>query len=264
MPSRVALWCWYHGEGFRGYQAQRVGPTVQHTVMAALRAAGYSRNPVVCSRTDLGVHARMQVLSMRVVEGESVEELPARLNAALPANVGIIAARPVGSSFHAAWSSAGKTYRYRLLLDDEPTWSPVAWRVNVDLDRLERAVRCAVGTRDFAQFHDSSSAVRPRTITEVSLHRGAHVAELRIRGDAFGRYMVRQLVGGAVDVATGATSLEAFQAALDGLGRLRPTRAPANGLVLWEVEYPAPDDPFAALRHAPDGLPDRPPFCAGA
>ena len=30
MSSRItALWCWYHGGPFRGYQSQTVGPTVE-------------------------------------------------------------------------------------------------------------------------------------------------------------------------------------------------------------------------------------------
>jgi tRNA pseudouridine38-40 synthase len=261
MPSRVALWCWYHGGGFRGYQSQQVGPTVQDTVITALRAAGFSRNPVVCSRTDLGVHARMQVLSLRVVEGGRAEEMAGRLNAVLPATVGIACSRLAPPKFHAAWSSVGKEYRYRLLLADDPEWDPSSWRVSLDPALLELALARVVGTRDFSIFHDSSSTVRPRTITHAAaVARGARL-EIRLRGDAFGRYMVRQLVGGMVDVATGACSLDRFTAALEGQRTCRPTRAPARGLVLWEICYPSEADPFASVRPCPGGLPQVPPFC---
>src|SRR5687767_14936972 len=89
----VALWCWYDGGAFRGYQSQPVGPTVQDTLMAALRASGLSRNPVPAGRTDLGVHARMQVGSMRIVENLPTSELAARINAHLPRSVGVAVAR---------------------------------------------------------------------------------------------------------------------------------------------------------------------------
>lgn len=231
--------------------------------MTALRAAGYSRNPVVCSRTDLGVHARMQVLSLRVLAGEPLAELAPRLNAVLPPTVGVVCASLAGPKFHAAWSSVGKEYRYRLLLADDARWGDAAWRVEVDPSALRSALELVVGTRDFSIFHDASSTVRPRTITSAELVTIGPRLEVRLRGDAFGRYMVRQLVGGMVDVATGASTLGAFAAALEGHGRLRPTRAPAKGLVLWEIHYPPADDPFASVRHCPTGVPEVPPFADG-
>src|SRR5688572_6233230 len=134
-PSRiVAPWCWYHGGAFRGYQSQPVGPTVQDTLMAALREAGFSRNPVPSGRTDLGVHARMQVLGMRVVEDVAPEDVAERLNAVLPPSVGIALSRPAPRKFHPQWQAQAKEYRYRLLLKDDPAWAPYAWRVDVGAD----------------------------------------------------------------------------------------------------------------------------------
>lgn len=203
----------------------------------------------------------MQVLSLRVVERGPPEEMAERLNAALPPTVGIACSRLAGPKFHAAWSAVGKEYRYRLILEDDPRWNTAAWNVKLDPNLLERALPLVVGTRDFSVFHDSSSAVRPRTITDACLVSTGGRLEVRLKGDAFGRYMVRQLVGGLVDVANGTCSLEAFAAALSGAGRLRPTRAPAQGLVLWEILYPSDDDPFASERRDASGLPPTPPFC---
>ena len=203
----------------------------------------------------------MQVLSLRVVESGRPEEMASRLNAVLPPTVGVAFSRLAGPKFHAAWSSVGKEYRYRLLLEDDPRWDDGAWKVNFDVGLFERALALVAGTRDFSVFHDSSSAVRPRTITEARLVATDGRLEVRLKGDAFGRYMVRQLVGGLFDVASGTCTLEAFAAALDGTGRLRPTRAPARGLTLWEVFYPPHDDPFATERGLPSGLPLGPPFC---
>jgi tRNA pseudouridine38-40 synthase len=259
--SLMALWCWYHGGAFRGYQSQLQGPTVQDTVRAALQRAGFSRNPAACSRTDLGVHARMQVLSMRVPAGEPLTELVPRVNAELDGTVGVVCARPAPRKFHAAWSSEGKEYRYRLALGDAPGWEGYAWRVEAAAERLEALLPRLAGTRDFSAFHDHQSSVRPRTLRAASLHAlQGPLVEVRIRGDAFGRYMVRTLVGAVVDVALGQRSVGELEAGLIEGRRFRPTRAPAHGLVLWEVEYAPERDPFLQDRRTPPPLPGGPPF----
>lgn len=262
MPSRlVALWCWYHGGGFRGYQSQPQGPTVQDTVKAALRAAGLSRNPVPSGRTDLGVHARMQVLSLRVVEGVPTEEVAARISAQLPKDVGVALAKAAPARFNAAWSASGKAYRYRVALADDAAWGANAWRVDVRPERVAELLERAVGTRDFFAFHDKSSTQKPRTLRRVELVEANGRLDVRLVGDGFGRYMVRFLVGAAIGVARGEVPEEAYLRALETPVPFDAPRAPPQGLVLWEVFYPREADPFTAEeRRLAPGVPGEPPF----
>ncbi len=259
MPSRVvALWCWYHGGAFRGYQSQLQGPTVQDTLLLALRRAGFSREPVASGRTDAGVHARMQVLSMRVFEEVAPEEVAARINAELPPTMGIALSRRARLKFSAQWKSTGKEYRYRFVRGADSPW---AWGLEVDPARLEALLGLVVGTRDFSAFHAAKSPVKLRTIDAVSVHsQGEHV-EVRVRGTGFGRYMVRLLVGGAAAVARGEASEADFRAALERAAPFRHYRAPAHGLVMWEVFFPPEEDPFTAEeRRLAPGVPGEPPF----
>ncbi len=258
----MALWCWYHGGPFRGYQTQVEGPTVQGTIEQALRAAGFSRNPINAGRTDLGVHARMQVLSMRVVEPVAPTDVAARLNAHLPEGVGIACSRPAPWKWNAQWHSTLKEYRYRLALDDRPEWAPFAWRVDFDPARLATAIGALVGARDFFAFHDRGSSRIVRTLTHASVHELAPgVLEVRLVGDAFARYMVRFLVGAAVAVAQGTLDEATFEAAVQRAVPFAKRRAPAHGLVLWEVGFPPELDPFSeADRQLAPGVPQAPPF----
>lgn len=262
MPSRVvALWCWYHGGGFRGYQSQLQGPTVQDTITGALRAVGLERTPVASGRTDLGVHARMQVLSLRVPLEVPADDFARRLDAALPDDVGIALGRDAAPRFNAAWCAARKAYRYRLLLAEDPGWTSHAWRVDVDTGRVEALLRQAVGTRDFFAFHDRSSAQRPRTLRGVELIRRGPRVDVRLDGDGFGRFMVRFLVGAAVGVARGEVPEAAFLRALEAPAPFGAPKAPAQGLVLWDVGYPRELDPFTAEeRRLAPGVPGEPPF----
>lgn len=231
-----------------------------------MRKAGLSRNPVASGRTDAGVHARMQVLSVRVVEPVATAALPAVINAHLPETMGIALAKDAPSHFNAHWRADAKEYRYRLRLSEATGWEGSAWEVGaIDVRALEATLGLAVGTHDFYAFHDKSSVVRERTVHSVEVVERDGLVDVRLRGAGFGRFMVRYLLGGAVAVARGAWSHAGFAEALSrGSTRERPEqlqRAPALGLVLWSVDYPAADDPFTAEERAlAAGVPNRPPF----
>jgi tRNA pseudouridine38-40 synthase len=128
--------------------------------------------------------------------------------------------------------------------------------------RLTDVLAEYAGTRTFAAFHERSSPVRPRTIEATTLAElGSGLFEVRIRGDRFARYLVRFLVGTAVAVAAGVLPGERVTAALEGGEKVQGLKAPAHGLILWDVRYPSDLDPFTASeRELPPGLPENPPF----
>jgi tRNA pseudouridine38-40 synthase len=215
----------------------------------------------------------MQVVSLRIGPGDSPENLAARLPAHLPPEVGLCVARRPHPSFHAQWSAAGKTYRYRVQLGGTvaPEWRHYAMEVaeeprlapyDITPGRLEELLRMAVGQRDFIAFHESSSPRKPRTLESVTLSElGGGLFEVTFRGDAFARYQVRYLMGSALLTAAGGLPEERWRAALETGERIAGLKAAAAGLVLWEVRYPAPLDPFTPTeRAAPPGLPEGPPF----
>jgi len=272
----VALWIWYRGGNFRGFQRQPEGPTVQQALEDALRAEGVPATVMAAGRTDRGVHARMQVVSVRLEPGDSPSALEARLPARLAPGLGLCRVR-APRSFHAQWSASGKEYRYRLWLGDakapEP-WAPFVLDVarepgfesaRVEPARLEALLSLATGTRDFIAFHEKSSPRKPRTLESAALHAlGADLYEVRLKGDGFARYQVRYLVGSALKVAAGRLPEEHWRAALETGVAMEGFKAPAHGLVLWEVHYPPELDPFTVgERLHPPGLPLEPPFHFG-
>jgi len=269
--SRIALWVWYRGDFFRGFQSQLQGPTVQDRLVAALTAVGLRSRPSPAGRTDKGVHARMQIVSLRSPIGP--EELLGHLSPNPFPGFGISYARLAADGFHAQWSNVGKEYRYRIRLDGRASdrWAPFSWTPEdhprlsgraIRPEALAPILRALEGKRDFAAFHESSSPRRIRTIRTAELvDLGDGLAEIRISGDRFARYQVRFMVGSAVAVAAGAISRDAFGAALAGAETIAGIKAPAAGLVLWEVHYPLAIDPFGPEeRRDPDGVPAEPPF----
>ncbi|HZJ54089.1 MAG TPA: tRNA pseudouridine(38-40) synthase TruA [Myxococcaceae bacterium] len=260
---RLALWVWYRGAPFQGWQSQRTGRSVQETLVAALSTHGVSGAPMASGRTDRGVHARCQPVSLRAPPALAPEVLADLGGEAW----GVAAVVDAPRGFHAQWSSAWKEYRYRLGTGPVPAnWRGLVWETathprlvgrTIELARVRWALQRAVGTRDFAALHAPSSVRRPRTLEHVSWWERDGVVEVALRADAFGRYGVRLLVGGAVLVGAGLASEATWERALDSAAPFEGLRAPAAGLTLWEVGYPAQLDPFAGL--APR-LPGVPPF----
>lgn len=230
--------------------------------MTALRQAGLSRNPVPAGRTDAGVHARMQVLSMHVAEPMGNAEIAARLGAALPPELGIAQVVDAPPKLNAAWSASAKEYRYRLTLADLPAWAGLSWRVDARPELVAEVLTRFVGTHDFWAFHDKSSSRKPRTVTHAELvDRGEGRFDVRVVGAGFARHLVRYVVGAAVGVATGALRLDDVNQALEKATLFEGIRAPAQGLTLWEVSYPAAVDPFSKdARASAAGVPRVPPF----
>lgn len=268
---RLALWLWYRGERFRGFQTQIQGPTVQQVLQEALARAGVPATVHPAGRTDLGVHARMQVVSLRLPEGLA-GELPERLAGHLPEGLGLCLAREAKAQFHAQWRCVGKEYRYRVALTPPPArWVGACWypgeeekfrRAPIAPERLEELLRRAEGRRDFWAFHGKSSPRQPRALDKAELRElEPGLCEVRLLGDRFARYQVRYLVGSALLVAAGGLPEEQYLAALEEAVEIRGHRAPGGGLTLWEVHYPPELDPFTPeQRQAPPNLPGDPPF----
>lgn len=279
------LWLWYRGESFSGFQAQPSARTVQATLTEGLAKLGLEVGLMPAGRTDRGVHARMQVISVRVPADEDLATLPSRLESVLPQDLGVVLAAWAPKGFHAQWSATGKEYRYRMAPGALPSgWEPSAWRLEEeprlqgqapDPARLEEALGWMIGTRDFFAFHESSSPRKPRALHEASLrmHEQGAIWEVRLRGEGFGRYMVRYLVGAAVAYACGALEADILRAALEHATPFAGLKAPGPGLILWEVSYPGALEPFgiasggttlAARDRAQSAIPIGPPFAVSS
>lgn len=258
----------YLGTAYAGWQFQDNALTVQQVLEKALLAQlathGIDARPrtIGSGRTDAGVHARAQVAHFRLPD--ETTPLPLRalvhgLDHRLPADVRVLAAARMPGDFHARRSAISKEYRYRLAqrrllspLEAVTTVSTTGFTAGraLDLDALRRTTATLPGRHDFTAFarvggnHDCPV----RRLDSVEWHLDNHdpaLLELRIRGQGFLRGMVRGLVGTLLQVASGERTPEAFAQLLTGRPRHEAgPNAPAHGLVLHEVHYPASCQPL--------------------
>src|SRR5919201_5952194 len=102
MPDvRLKLTLEYDGTPFNGWAAQPGLPTVEGAVREALARTFPSYSSLaVAGRTDTGVHALGQVVSLEVDGGPPPERAAEALNTALPDEVSVVAAERVAGDFH--------------------------------------------------------------------------------------------------------------------------------------------------------------------
>ncbi|WJY96818.1 tRNA pseudouridine(38-40) synthase TruA [Corynebacterium fournieri] len=264
---RLRLDIAYDGTDFHGWARQKGGlRTVQQTIEEALSLV--LRTDValtVAGRTDAGVHAAGQVahadipaetLNQRSIEGDP-GRLVRRLAKLLPEDVRVFDVREAPAGFDARFSALARTYVYRVTTHPAgalPTRArdTAVWPKPVELDAVQACADALVGLNNYAAF------CRPKehatTIREVHAFTWREVEpmlyEARITADAFCWNMVRALVATCLTVGQGRRAPQWPKELL-----LRDARAadvplaPARGLTLVGVDYPA-EDALAARAEA--------------
>ena len=235
---RLKLTVEYDGTPFRGWAAQPGLPTVEGHVRDAL-AQTFDRYEglAVAGRTDTGVHALANIVSVDVAGGPPTERVAMALNPRLPHEVSVVEAAEAPPDFHARFSARSRSYRYRMYT--RRTASPFEVKRSwwypqpLDDDVLNAAAATLVGEHDFRAFTPAQTQheVFIRSVESARWVRTDDGLEFEITAESFLRHMVRTLVGTMVE-----------RGSLDGLLEGAPrseagVTAPPHGLYLISVSY---------------------------
>jgi tRNA pseudouridine38-40 synthase len=237
----------YDGSAYSGWQVQHGKPSIAET-MNHLFARVFKKEIKVlgASRTDAGVHALGQVVRVKTDLSITPEKLRWAWNNSLPEDISIRSLELVDDTFNPFCHVQQKIYYYHFFLERP---SPFLQRYGyyhaypTDIQLLEQALQCFVGTHNFASFR-SSEDTRPDTIRTIDAITLTHfkrynIYRITVKGQKFLRHMIRRIVGASLAIAS--RPGVSIQLLHDTMKKCNPghtlPNAPAKGLLLYKIIY---------------------------
>jgi tRNA pseudouridine38-40 synthase len=245
--TRIAVGLEYEGTRYAGWQSQPSAQTVQVLVEGALGKVADEALSLICAgRTDAGVHARGQVAHFDTAAARSMRAWTLGANSELPPDISVAWVRPVPAHFHARYSAEARTYRYLIfnrgsrsaLLARRATWV----HRPLDAQRMAEAAAALEGEHDFSAFRAAECQAKSpiRRMERLSVARRGDWLTIEATANAFLHHMVRNIAGLLIRIGKGDAPASWAAEVLAGRDRrLSAPTAPAHGLYLWYVRYPA-------------------------
>ena len=245
--ATLILYLQYDGTYYSGWQIQKNALTVQQVVETAIEKVTskyYSSN--ASGRTDAGVHARCQVVSVKIGNEFTLPEskITVAINSKLPRDVRVIYAKIYDGYFNARHDAAQREYEYLLSTVYNPFdrlyVSHIKYPINKDL--LFASAELFLGKHDFTTF-SKFNPDNKKPVCDVTYCSWEGITQqkfkLTIRANHFLYGMVRSIAGAMIEIARGKRTFDEISAAFEKKDRLyNSALAPPQGLYLNKVYYP--------------------------
>ena len=208
----------YDGSRYQGWQRQvTTDNTIQFVMEWSIgKLVGYRVQVDGSGRTDAGVHARGQVVSVKLSKLYDTNEFKESLNRYLPEDIDCREKPDVFS----------RRYCYH-------------YPEKLDIEAMRDATKYLIGPKNFISFTDDKECKDSiRRITNIKIVSNGEKVRITYYGTGFLYHMVRILTGTLLEIGTGkrdASKLPVVIAAEDR--SLAGFLAPARGLFLRKVYY---------------------------
>jgi len=238
----------YDGTHYSGWQLQNNSITIQFLLQEALQTV--LRTPTLVTgsgRTDAGVHALGQVAHFTSEIDLNLYSFAHSVNSLLPHDISLLSIDPVPEEFHARYSAKAKIYHYYLHTDRVLNPFTRLYRTHllypIDRELFRKSLNLFIGTHDFTSFANEASlgaaAKNPiKTISRIDLFEERSGLRIEFEGNGFLYKMVRNMVGTALEVASGKINIDHLAKLFSAKDRrLAGQTASPEGLFLAEVIY---------------------------
>ena len=234
----------YLGTNYHGWQIQPNGVTVQEVIENTLSKILNTSTKIYGSgRTDAGVHALNQAFHFELNKEFDLDKLKYSLNSLLPDDICINSLEEVGEDFHARFSAKKKHYQYRI---NSIKKNPFIYQTSAyypypfDMTRFMQALDLFVGQHNYQNFtskeEDEDNYVRE--IYDIKITIEEEYTAVDLIGNGFMRYMIRDIIGTCLAVASGKEDLTYITDRLDSDKNMHTAyRASPEGLFLIDVIY---------------------------
>ena len=262
MKQRILISVSYDGTAYSGWQETKDARSIAGELRDAIfKITGYRSELQGVSRTDAGVHARMNLAVFDCEDRISPEKYKYALNSKLPEDIRVLNSIGVKSDFNPKELKFIKTYKYRIW--NSPVENPIErqyryWvKAPLNIGLMNRGASLLVGEHDFKSFcsvnTQARSTVREILSINVKSQDDSEISSaycsndlnekkskeivITVRGYGFLMHMVRIISGTLIDLGRGRFEAERIGEILDLKDRRAagPT-APAKGLILEEIE----------------------------
>ncbi|PIK49468.1 putative tRNA pseudouridine synthase A, mitochondrial [Apostichopus japonicus] len=251
--KKVAMLLSYCGVGYQGMQINPASKTIEKDLLNALYKTGCvpdgsrmgKMNFQRCARTDKGVSAAGQVVSLRLL---MLDNLVEKLNEHLPSVIRVMDIKRTTGSFNSKHHCNYRTYMYLLptySFQDVEDITTETYRITDEkLQEVNDLLAKYKGTHNFHNFtsgklHDDMSANRyimDFTCEKAFVDEGMEFAIMRVKGQSFMLHQIRKMIGIIIAILRGFASKNTLEKAFESK-KLDIPRAPGLGLVLESVHY---------------------------
>ena len=249
MTYRYFIQLSYQGTNYHGWQIQANATTVQEILESSMSTIlGGKISIVGAGRTDTGVHANKYFAHFDFDNDleTKTEKLVFQINGILPPDIAIQKLFRVNPDDHARFSAISRTYEYHISRVKDPFNREFEhlYLGNIDIESMNEACKVLFKHTDFTSFSKlhSQTATNNCKIYEArweELHSGTKLV-FTIKADRFLRNMVRAVVGTLLQVGIGKIEPEHLSSIILQKDRSASgPSAPAKGLILKNIEYPA-------------------------
>lgn len=261
--KKMAMLLGYSGVNYYGMQRNPGVPTIEEDLLKALLEAKYIKEEDFTnqqnaqfqrsSRTDKGVSAARQVVSLKLPLEVDIEEI----NKRLPDCIKVFGIKRVTNKFNSKSKCNARTYSYTLptyvfepsLVTEEERKQ---YRISAEkLQKVNEILGIYKGTKSYHNFtekkhHQDPSSLRYMmgfNVERVFVHSDMEFAVLLVKGQSFMLHQIRKMVGLMIAVLRGMADASIVDRAFGKEKVMIPT-APGLGLVLDKVHYERYDAKF--------------------
>jgi tRNA pseudouridine38-40 synthase len=245
MTRRIKAIVEYEGTEYSGWQLQKNANTVQAEIESALKKLLLKKIRVsAAGRTDAGVHAQGQVISVITDSSINNRGILKGTNSFLPPDIRLLNVCEVPDNFDPRRNAVLRWYRYFMI---NRSVRPVKGRrfishvpYPLDFDLIRKVTSALEGDHDFSGFR-SSECTGKRTRLNLELFQAEKDGDIIIfdlKCRSFLQNMVRILIGTVIEVSRGKIPLsDVIEILKSGKRDSRIATASAVGLTLMKVYY---------------------------
>ncbi len=231
----------YNGGDFYGFQSQKEGiPTIANKLQEVFYSVGIFDKFIASGRTDKGVHASAQIISLDLPPFfKDFKKLQTLLNTKLYPALKIKQIWKVDEEFNARFSAKKRGYCYLLSQNSSPFLNSFShFYVIKNESLIKEALGLLIGTHNFSAFMKVGSETKSpiRTIYRAKLRKIRNFYVISICGNGFLRSQIRLIVGFLLEIDKGNLKVCDFKAQLLGK-EIFKIPCPPEGLFLSKVSF---------------------------